>query len=275
MNEITSLEHVLKDLFEVSGFRICIYDTSFQEIAAYPKQICDFCQLLQENPKAKQNCVQNDIKAFEQVEKEGQVLLYRCHAGLYEAVAPLYYFGVLSGYLMMGQTRDAQDDNFDFIVENARLYTQDKDRMSAAIKKIPVTHREKIMSCIRIMEICAEYITFTNRLHVSGQSLPQEIQRYLYQNFEKELSIDHLCRHFMCSKSTLMSVFKKEYHQTIHQYIMSLRISRAKELLKSSLLPIHTVSQACGFSDQNYFSKVFWKSAGMTPTQYRSRYSSL
>lgn len=275
MNEMATLENVLKDLHQVSSFRICIYDTAFHEIAAYPQKLCDFCSLLQENPKARQNCIQNDAKAFERVEREGQIYLYRCHAGLYEAVAPLYYFGVLSGYLMMGQAIDTLNDSRDFVIGKAEPYVSDRTRLLEAIAKIPVAATETITSCIKIMEICAEYITLTNRLHLTSQNLPQEIQKYLHQNYEKDLSIEHLCHHFICSKSTLMSAFKKEYHQTIHQYITKLRVSRAEELLKGSSLPIHAVSQACGFADQNYFSKVFFKAKEMTPTQYRAAFCSL
>ena len=104
MEQTISIEKILKELYHISGFRISVYDTYFQEIAAFPKELGCLCSLIQENPEGRKHCVEQDIMAFRKVQDEKRLHIYKCYLGLYEAVAPLYSFGTLTGYLMMGQT---------------------------------------------------------------------------------------------------------------------------------------------------------------------------
>ena len=50
MEQTISIEKILKELYHISGFRISVYDTYFQEIAAFPKELGCLCSLIQENP---------------------------------------------------------------------------------------------------------------------------------------------------------------------------------------------------------------------------------
>ena len=93
MEQTISIEKILKELYHISGFRISVYDTYFQEIAAFPKELGCLCSLIQENPKGRKHCVEQDIMAFRKVQDEKRLHIYKCHLGLYEAVAPLYSFG--------------------------------------------------------------------------------------------------------------------------------------------------------------------------------------
>ncbi|MFQ7553462.1 MAG: hypothetical protein ACLRMZ_28225 [Blautia marasmi] len=51
MEQSLSIERILKELYHISGFRICIYDTDFHEIAAYPHELGCFCGLIQKHPE--------------------------------------------------------------------------------------------------------------------------------------------------------------------------------------------------------------------------------
>ena len=53
MEQTISIEKILKELYHISGFRISVYDTYFQEIAAFPKELGCLCSLIQENPKGR------------------------------------------------------------------------------------------------------------------------------------------------------------------------------------------------------------------------------
>lgn len=271
MDKKIDLMTVLKELHNISGFRISIYGTDLCEIASYPKNLVGFCGLIQKNPKAKELCVRNDRIAFEKVQKTGEVYVYHCEFGLYEAVAPLYDFGVLTGYLMMGQTLVKQENGEEELFQAACPFVKDKEVLRKAVANVPSSTKEKILSCISIMNICAEYITLTNRMNLTDRNLAHEIQKYLRKNYASDLSIDRLCRHFLCSKSTLMKTFKKTYHKTINQYLGEIRLEHAAQLLLHTTHRIYEIAEQCGFSDQNYFSKVFFKAYGITPSEYRNR----
>lgn len=263
------LSTVLKELHNISGFRISIFNTDFNEVAAFPVEQSPFCKLIKQNPDAKRCCHENDARAFERVKKTNEVYLYQCSFGLYDAVAPLYSFGKLTGYLMMGQTLDTMSSSASFVMNTAAPYFRNRELLADAISKIHIRKKENIFSCISIMTICAEYITMTNRLSIAGKDLAHEIKQYIDQNYKIKLSIDLLCERFFCSRATLINTFKKRYGKTVNEYVTEVRVEHAASLLSLTANPVNEIAERCGFSDQNYFSKVFSKLKNKTPTEYR------
>lgn len=74
------------------------------------------------------------------------------------------------------------------------------------------------------------------------------------------------------NKDYLRRQFCAELGKTPHEYMINLKIRKAKVLLEQNYLPtVKYVSQCCGFSDNLYFSTVFKKATGLTPTQYRNK----
>jgi len=269
MEDHVELLTVLKELHHISGFRISVHDTAFREIAAYPQDPGCFCGLVQKNEKAHQLCVSNDIATFELVRKSQKVYIYQCHFGLFEAVAPLYSMGELMGYMMMGQLLDTFAASREHVYQAALPYVVDKDALRRAVDQIPINTKEKMLSCITIMDICAKYITLSNRVLPSKKDLAAEIRQYIYQNYNQKITIDLLCKRFFCSRSTLINTFKKNNCGTINQYCNSVKMKKAAESLLCSGKCIKQISAECGFEDQNYFSKLFYKFYQMSPTEYR------
>ena len=262
------LQKILKELYEISGFRISVYDLNLHEIASYPAKLSPFCSCLQQNKKAKQNCIEQDQNAFAKVRQEGKPYIYRCRFGLYEAVAPLYYFDVLSGFLIMGQALDSCQAEKKQVLALAQPFVSNKEQLLQAIDSLPVCSRQKLSSYLSIMSVCAEYITLSNRFGPRSASLPQQIKQYLKQHYTEKILLDQLCTQFYCSKATLTQSFRQEYGETIHEYLLHLRIKQAKTLLLADG-KISEIAVKCGFSEQNYFCKVFLRETGMTPTEYR------
>lgn len=86
-----------------------------------------------------------------------------------------------------------------------------------------------------------------------------------------KISVSKCANFCYMSEAHLTRVFKRTTGMSPTQFILSIRIDRAKELLDFTDLSIAEVSEACGFADQNYFARIFKKSVGMTPTQYRGK----
>lgn len=99
-----TLESLLKNFYLISGMNMTIFDTQMHVIASYPKRKCKFCTILEKSDQAKQQCHQCDLHAMEYAFKTQQLHIYTCWCGLYETIIPLYTYGQLSGYFMMGQT---------------------------------------------------------------------------------------------------------------------------------------------------------------------------
>ncbi len=101
----------------------------------------------------------------------------------------------------------------------------------------------------------------TNKMH--------EVRAFLEQQFTQEISLDGLAAQFFVSKFYLARQFKAEYDCTIMDYLIQLRITHAKQLLRYSDLSIAQVAQACGYHNQSYFSRQFLKIEGIGARMYR------
>lgn len=266
---IKNLEPILKDLYLISGLNMSIFDTHYQPIASYPHKKSPFCHLIDQNPESVKLCHQCDYQAFQIAKKTGKLYVYQCHFHLYEAVVPLYYYENLSGYLMMGQTLTHSQFDRESIEQLASPYISDQQKLQEAIQKISVHSIEQIHSFASIVNICAEYITLTNRMALQKKELAQEVCEYLHQFYDTDISLNLLCKTFFCSKATLTQSFKKEYHVSIHQYLVQLRLKESLKLLSNYHLTIHDIAYQVGFKDANYYTKVFQKYYHITPSEYR------
>lgn len=92
---------------------------------------------------------------------------------------------------------------------------------------------------------------------------------YIEFHYTEDLTLDIITHQLNLSKSYLSNLFKKELGITITDFIYKTKLRHALELLNSSTMSIHEIAIECGFSDINYFSRVFKKYQGITPTSYR------
>ncbi len=103
----------------------------------------------------------------------------------------------------------------------------------------------------------------------------KKIIDYINHNFTAPLSFQTICQTYTINPSYLSQVFKRELGTTFTNYIKDLRINYAKDLLAKTNEPISVVCEKAGYTQYFYFSKLFKKETGMTPTQYRDQEQSL
>ncbi len=101
--------------------------------------------------------------------------------------------------------------------------------------------------------------------------LTQRCITYIDFHYAEPLSLSFFADMCHVTKSYLSTLFKKETDTNITDYIHSVRIRHALVLLNSTALPIHAVATSCGYSDINYFIKIFKRLNGTSPKQYRSQ----
>lgn len=97
-----------------------------------------------------------------------------------------------------------------------------------------------------------------------------EIMAYIEKNYaDEELSLNLLASHVNFSPNHLSMVFSQQTGQTLIKYVTDYRMNKAKELLRCTNKKSSIVSMEVGYKDPHYFSYLFKKTQGMTPTQYR------
>ena len=97
----------------------------------------------------------------------------------------------------------------------------------------------------------------------------QKVINTINLNLSDQLSPKSLAAMYYISPSYLSSLFKQDTGTTIVDYINSQRVDRAAVLLATTDRSIAAVAAAVGILDVNYFTKIFKKQLGTTPTQYR------
>jgi len=105
------------------------------------------------------------------------------------------------------------------------------------------------------------------------ESIPEkEIQlaaRYIYENFDKKLTLSSVASFVHMSESYFSKKFKAVTGLNFSEYLISTRIKAADEMLLGTDKSISEIAETCGFSDPNYFGDVFKKHKGVSPRKYK------
>ncbi|WP_418581278.1 AraC family transcriptional regulator [Hominenteromicrobium sp.] len=101
------------------------------------------------------------------------------------------------------------------------------------------------------------------------QVIPQII-RYITEHFSEPLTLEDIAAEFFVSKSYLNRHFKAYTNSTVYAYIMALRLTHARRMLREGI-PAVEAGRECGFSDYSTFYKAFKTQTGLSPQQFKSR----
>ena len=103
--------------------------------------------------------------------------------------------------------------------------------------------------------------------NIQVQNQMKDILLYIEKNYQKKLTLSKIARKHGISVSKLSHNFKNEFGCTIFEHIINLRLSRARSMLMmNSNNKINDVALDCGFSDSNYFRKMYKQKYGVPPT---------
>lgn len=95
-----------------------------------------------------------------------------------------------------------------------------------------------------------------------------DVYAYLTEHYTEKILLDNLCFLFGTNKTSLCNDFKAEYGTTITDYVQTLRLTRAKELLRKSSRSVTEISRQLGYHSVHYFCRSFKKATGFTPKEY-------
>ena len=182
------------------------------------------------------------------------------------------FFGKLDGGAMKSRifrqyiTMDAYFSIVDFL----KGLGLQKDEIEAPDQDSSILQDEKSAMdyIVRIME--KALVLREKKASSRYEDVVSEVIHYIENNYaQEELSLNLLASHVNFSPNHLSMIFSQQTGQTLIRYLTDYRMNRAKELLRCSSKKSSVISMEVGYKDPHYFSYLFKKTQGMTPTQYR------
>ena len=265
------MEQLMKAFYEVSGIRLVLFDPEFNEVTAYPREGCRFCRMMKACGWTRRKCNYADRQALKKSAQNNAPVVYKCHAGLLECVIPLLENEKAVGYLMFGQIYDSNDKSE--LYEKVSVWCErliaDRSSIISAISDIEVKTKEQIDAAAKIMEACTAYIIYKELITPENNKIFDAAISYIEDHLDIEIDAHTLCSELGISRTKLYEIFRSEINMGISKYIQKRRMHRAKKLLKTTDMTIAEIADAVGFSDYNYFSRIYKKTYGKSPGKYR------
>ncbi len=122
-----------------------------------------------------------------------------------------------------------------------------------------------------LMRVACRMNEFINRRRDNtARQVIEEAKQYIQDHYqEPDLSVEMVCRQLHMSPAYFSTIFRKETGKTCVAYLTDVRLNRAVELLNQTSDKTYVIARKVGYQEQNYFSYVFKKKFGVSPTKYR------
>lgn len=262
--DLEKVKTLFKDFYLLTGTKICIYDQEGKELYYYPEKYSPFCLQFRKDKKMDLKCLECDKKAIEYCKKFKQQYRYHCHAGLLECVSPILYGDTIVGYIVIGQIRSKERNTY--ITEGKK-----NGALQKAYEQLPVMDQEKMDAAMNILEACAGYQYLKNLISIETNRLDVRLCEFIDENLESRLDVSILCEKFRLSKTELYELFDQYFSEPVATFIKKRRLKKSCQLLKDTKDSVAKIAKLCGIPDYNYFSKIFKKNYGISPSEYRKK----
>ena len=272
--DFKKLNKILMSFYEITGLRYSAVDSDYN-VVCVSSGYSEFCYKINAMHEGHLRCVASDTHAAQSIDKHSGMCIYRCHAGVTEAVIPIIGEGEIVAYLFVGQVLNAEEsieeqwqrarDNLDWCA--------DRDALEAPFKKLKKLSEHTIKACATILRACSAYIWLDGVVKTASLSDAQRIKAYIDANYTTNITLTSMAKALSMSKTKLCMLANKQ-DSTIMHMVRSKRIEAAKKHLETTEYAISQIAEMVGISDYNFFTKVFKAAEGITPRDYRKRIDS-
>ena len=152
-------------------------------------------------------------------------------------------------------------------------FREDRLRIIDLDEKKPDFYELDITICLQSMwRLLLEHITYepqASRENSLEYDRIKKILSYIEENYQNKITLNDIAGHIHLCESECTRLFKRHMNTTLFAFLQEYRIERSLEFLQDDQ-PVSAVADKAGFSDPNYYSKVFAKIKGCSPREYRN-----
>lgn len=266
------LTRLIGSLQTLTGIRANILDNVGRDICLTSGHSA-FCERINADPAGHARCLACDAAAARVCAGQPRFYYYRCHAGLREAMLPLYSNDPARpiAYLMFGQFLENGSVEAQWEAARSSLgWYPDPESLRQPFFALHQYPADTLRAYSEIVEALAAYIRLKGMILPAAQSDLQRLEVYLNEHYTEKLSLALLCDQLQIGRTRLCRLAKElSGGHTLSWLLAQRRIEAAKALLRQSNLPVSAVAERVGISDYNYFSRLFRSVTGTTPRKYR------
>lgn len=265
------LLQLVTNLYILTGITANILDPEGKDIHLF-KDHPPFCRAINALPEGHQRCVRCDMWKVKNYNAEKGFQFYRCHAGICEAVLPLYDKQQPLAYLVFGCFLDEtpMEEQWERTRSRVEWYPGGADALREAFFQFRQYTSQQLRAYSETLEALSAYIRLQGMILRTEQTDLQRLEQYLEQHYMEKLSLDSIARQLHIGRTKLCGLAKElSGGHTLSWLIARKRIDAAKLLLLQSSSTVSAVAERVGISDYNYFSKVFRSVTGTTPSDFR------
>lgn len=274
-HELDKINEVMQLFYKITHVVITLFDADLEPVLDVGEWE-DYCLAIGQSTERLDKCKACDHKHAKESEKHAEPYIYCCHAGIAEAVTPIYVDNALVGYIMIGKFRDVKGEysSESTVIEAAEKYGLDKAEMLRHYNELELLDEDQLTSTILLLKMFIGYIRDEKLFHSISNSFTKQMEQYINDHIMERITVDTMCVDLHFKYHDLYALFKKYFKSSPHEYIDRVRFERAKDLLANTEMSISDISSSLGFSKPSVFSQFFKvkMDAGITPSQYRSQH---
>jgi AraC-like DNA-binding protein len=237
-----------------------------------------FCAMLATKSRACAACLQVQ-QCLAETARDGAKTV-TCAVGLSDTAVPVKLGDKLVGFLHTGQIfrKKPTDAQFEKVAQLAKEWGLQvpEEKLRDAWFSTRVTSQKEHDAIVKLLEIFADHLSdLSNQIVVQQENaeppMITKAKHYIREHQAEELSLGQVAKTVNASTFYFCKMFKKGTGVNFTEYVCRVRIESAKNLLLNPNLRISEIAYEVGFQSLTHFNRVFKKTVGESPTEYRAK----
>ncbi len=254
------LRQVMALLSRTLNIVVTFFDVQERELEDLNvRGMSDLCRCRRLDRDFDNACRDCDHQHLEVAKQAREIQIYHCHGGLVEGIVPLYdRTDLYLGAIVFGQLRDPDHDI------TAELHSSFlKDYLL-----LPKCTLEEARDIGGLLKLVSEYIIQQELIRIQHKPWVDKVKDYIEDHLTEKITLSMLARLIGRSSYFVSRHFESEFGTTAKKYILSRKMMRAKEMLRSGA-QVKEVATELGFYDAFHFSKQFKSFWGKSPSAFK------
>lgn len=231
----------------------------------------DFCYIAKESEKGRRVCFRckalaNDKATVGKCGFEGV-----CSFGIYEYALPVIIGGSAAAVVYVGNAVINEKAQSARLMKTAALAKADTERLLEKFNECERLESSEELSAIA--EIVSDYLKmlYEKSPKISGRYhwLVSAMKRYADKSFQEPITLSEIAATYHKNPKYLGRLFKREMGMSYSEYLISVRLLNAEEMLRKTDSKIIEIALSSGFNSISYFNRAFYKKNGISPSEYR------